>query len=69
MQAATNALNESMGPAPGNIIQTEYKPRSDGSTMKALTWQGRDNVKLIDVPGMCCGDSGHFLHEKKINSF
>lgn len=38
------------GPAPGNIVEPKYKVREGGEKgMKALTYQGVDNVKVIDA--------------------
>ncbi len=38
-----------MGAAPGSIVQNNYKVREGGGTMKALTWQGPDSVKVMEV--------------------
>lgn len=38
-----------MGPHPVDVT-VEYKGRGDGSTMKALAWYGRDDVRMIDAP-------------------
>jgi hypothetical protein len=54
MQALANAAQSYMGPAPGSVVENEYKPDPSGKKMKALTWQGADNVKLMecDVPAI-----------------
>jgi hypothetical protein len=54
MQALANAAQSYMGPAPGSVVENEYKPDPSGKKMKALTWQGNDNVKLMecDVPAI-----------------
>lgn len=56
MQPVSNLIHaeDHVGPAPGSIFIANYKPRDDGSTMKALTWQGRENVKVKDVPSEYC---------------
>ncbi|RSH87076.1 hypothetical protein EHS25_003565 [Saitozyma podzolica] len=49
MQTATNKAQEALG-----FVETrttnKYKPREDGSTMRALTWQGKDSVVVKDMP-------------------
>jgi hypothetical protein len=53
MQAASNFLQDKVlgGPVPIDQAATpEYKHRADGSTMKALTWQGTNKVKVVDAP-------------------
>ncbi|KAJ7362776.1 chaperonin 10-like protein [Mycena albidolilacea] len=32
------------------VVSAEYKPRADGSTMKALSWFGARDVCLVDAP-------------------
>lgn len=40
-----------IGPLPRAARTTnKYKPRDDGSTMRALTWQGKDSVVVKDMP-------------------
>ena len=67
-----------MGPAPGSVVQNEYKPDPAGRKMKALTWQGSDKVKVMecDVPAITqdkdvilkitgtsiCGSDLHLYH-------
>lgn len=38
-----------MGKMP-TVVQEQYKPREDGSSMKALAWFGTKDVRVIDVP-------------------
>jgi len=38
-----------MGKIP-TVVQEQYKPREDGSRMKALAWFGTKDVRVIDVP-------------------
>jgi threonine dehydrogenase-like Zn-dependent dehydrogenase len=38
-----------MGPEPTDV-QAEYKPRPDGSKMKALAWFGAQDVRMIEAP-------------------
>jgi hypothetical protein len=38
-----------LGDAP-TAVGADYKPRADGSTMKALAWFGARDVRLIDAP-------------------
>jgi hypothetical protein len=38
-----------MGPHP-TVVHPEYKPRADGTKMKALAWFGADDVRLVDAP-------------------
>ncbi|KAH8119822.1 GroES-like protein [Phellopilus nigrolimitatus] len=49
MQAASNALQNYMGPVPIDV-STKYTGRGDGSTMKALAWMGTKQVQVIDAP-------------------
>jgi hypothetical protein len=52
MQAASNYLNDTL-PTTGKVVaENEYKVRSDGSTMHALTWQSSNKVqvKTVGVP-------------------
>ncbi|KAJ9113760.1 hypothetical protein QFC20_001786 [Naganishia adeliensis] len=78
MQALSNAAQSYMGPAPGSVVQNEYKPDPSGRKMKALTWQGSDKVKVMecDVPAITqdkdvilkvtgtsiCGSDLHLYH-------
>ncbi|KAJ9106842.1 hypothetical protein QFC19_002970 [Naganishia cerealis] len=78
MQAASNAAQAAMGPAPGSVVTNEYKPDPAGRKMKALTWQGSNNVKVMecDVPAITqdkdvilkvtgttiCGSDLHLYH-------
>jgi threonine dehydrogenase-like Zn-dependent dehydrogenase len=49
MQAIANAFQSYTGPAPGNIVENTYKVREGGEKgMKALTWQGTNNVRVED---------------------
>ena len=32
------------------VVETQYKGRGDGSTMKALAWMGNNSVELVDAP-------------------
>lgn len=38
-----------MGPHPTDV-DPAYKPRADGSTMKALAWFGAGDVRVVDAP-------------------
>ncbi|KAJ6523463.1 GroES-like protein [Mycena vulgaris] len=49
MQAVSNKLAERLGDTP-TVVSAEYKPRTDGSTMKALAWFGARDVRLVDAP-------------------
>ncbi|TCD63644.1 hypothetical protein EIP91_005161 [Steccherinum ochraceum] len=49
MQAAANAVQDSMGTVP-TVVHPETKPRGDGSTMKALAWFGAQDVRIVDAP-------------------
>ncbi|KAJ7735554.1 GroES-like protein [Mycena maculata] len=49
MQAVSNKLAERLSDAP-TTVSAEYKPRADGSTMKALAWFGARDVRLVDAP-------------------
>jgi len=49
MQAAANAVQGKMGSMP-TTIDTEYKSKPDGSTMRALAWFGTRDVRMIDAP-------------------
>jgi hypothetical protein len=49
MQTIANAIQDRMGPLP-TVVKPEYKHREDGSTMKALAWQGANSVKVVDAP-------------------
>lgn len=40
MQFVANKAQEAMGPAPGNVVENDYKERADGAKMKALVWFG-----------------------------
>lgn len=78
MQALANAAQSYMGPAPGSVVENEYKPDPSGRKMKALTWQGADKVKVMecDVPAITqdkdvilqvtgttiCGSDLHLYH-------
>lgn len=78
MQALANAAQSYMGPAPGSVVENEYKKDPSGRKMKALTWQGADNVKVMecDVPAITqdkdvilkvtgttiCGSDLHLYH-------
>ncbi|KAI5452146.1 hypothetical protein NCC49_001084 [Naganishia albida] len=78
MQALSNAAQSYMGPAPGSVVENEYKPDPSGRKMKALTWQGPDKVKVMecDVPAITqdkdvilkitgttvCGSDLHLYH-------
>lgn len=78
MQALANAAQSAMGPAPGSVVENEYKPDPSGRKMKALTWQGADKVKVMecDVPAITqdkdvilkvtgstiCGSDLHLYH-------
>jgi threonine dehydrogenase-like Zn-dependent dehydrogenase len=78
MQAASNAAQAAMGPAPGSVVQNEYKPDPSGRKMKALTWQSSNHVKVMecDVPAITqdkdvilkvtgttiCGSDLHLYH-------
>jgi hypothetical protein len=78
MQALSNAAQSYMGPAPGSVVQNEYKPDPSGRKMKALTWQGSNSVKVMecDVPAITqdkdvilkvtgttiCGSDLHLYH-------
>lgn len=78
MQALSNAAQSYMGPAPGSVVENEYKPDPSGRKMKALTWQGPNKVKVMecDVPAITqdkdvilkvtgttiCGSDLHLYH-------
>ncbi|KAL4071009.1 GroES-like protein, partial [Scleroderma citrinum] len=49
MQTAANLAQAHMGKLP-TVVQEQYKPREDGSRMKALAWFGIQDVRVIDVP-------------------
>ncbi|KAJ6572755.1 GroES-like protein [Mycena vulgaris] len=49
MQAVSNKLAERLGDAP-TVVSAEYKPRADGTTMKALAWFGARDVRMVDAP-------------------
>jgi len=49
MQAAVNAVQDSMGPVP-TTTKPEYKHRPNGETMKALAWFGNQDVRIVDAP-------------------
>ncbi|WVQ86261.1 hypothetical protein IAT38_008429 [Cryptococcus sp. DSM 104549] len=49
MQTVANAVQDYMGPQPA-VVKGEYKHREDGSTMRALAWHGKDDVRMVDAP-------------------
>jgi len=49
MQAASNAVQDHMGPLP-TVIHPEYKPAADGSKMRALAWFGAQDVRMVEAP-------------------
>ncbi|KAI0051765.1 GroES-like protein [Auriscalpium vulgare] len=49
MQAAANTFQEHLGTHP-TVVNTDYKAREDGSTMKALAWMGAADVRVVDAP-------------------
>ncbi|KAG6330094.1 hypothetical protein ID866_8995 [Astraeus odoratus] len=49
MQTLANIVQARLGRIP-TVVQEQYKPREDGSTMKALAWFGADDVRVIDAP-------------------
>ncbi|KAL4242081.1 zinc-containing alcohol dehydrogenase family protein [Abortiporus biennis] len=49
MQAASNAVQDKLGPVP-TVVHAEYKHREGGETMKALAWFGSQDVRLVDAP-------------------
>lgn len=40
MQFVANKAQEAMGPAPGSVVENNYKERADGTKMQALAWFG-----------------------------
>jgi len=57
MQAASQAYEAVVGTKP-TIVSNEYRERRDGSTMKALCWEGKDKVELKDMPRPAITDPG-----------
>ncbi|KAK9895857.1 GroES-like protein [Cystobasidium minutum MCA 4210] len=49
MQFVANKAQEAMGPAPGNVVENDYKERADGAKMKALVWFGAEDVRVMDA--------------------
>jgi len=49
MQAASNATQNYLGPVE-TIVHPEYEHAADGSTMKALAWFGKEDVRVVDAP-------------------
>ncbi|XAO27185.1 hypothetical protein I312_106027 [Cryptococcus bacillisporus CA1280] len=49
MQAAVSLVQDYIGTEP-TATKAPYKHREDGSTMRALAWFGKEDVRMIDAP-------------------
>ncbi|WVF67876.1 hypothetical protein IAT40_002637 [Kwoniella sp. CBS 6097] len=49
MQTLSNAVQDYMGPVK-TATDPAYKHREDGSTMRALAWFGKEDVRMVDAP-------------------
>ncbi|ODO10698.1 hypothetical protein I350_01295 [Cryptococcus amylolentus CBS 6273] len=49
MQAAVSLAQDYMGTEP-TVTKADYKSREDGSTMRALAWFGKEDVRMVDAP-------------------
>lgn len=49
MQAAVSLVQDYIGTEP-TATKSPYKHREDGSTMRALAWFGKEDVRMIDAP-------------------
>lgn len=49
MQAAVSLVQDYIGTEP-TATKAPYKHREDGSTMRALAWFGKEDVRMVDAP-------------------
>jgi len=50
MQTAANFVQDKVLGAHPATVDPAYKPRADGSTMRALAWFGTKDVRMVDAP-------------------